>query len=115
MDAILEGRCAIALTKTAFIAHISNADLGYTYNHIERKEDFSVITDSCEFNVHHMGGGIEYFVEQFYLNGELGFGQIEDKFKVTTLWLNSTQTEDSDVTIYHALAGYMPFLTCCSL
>jgi len=89
------------LNEAAFLGHNSNAYLGYTYNYLESKP---ILTTKSEADLHTIYGGIEYFVEQFYLNGELGFGQSE--IKVTSPV--GSETNDSDVTTYRALAGYMP-------
>ena len=89
------------LNEAAFLGHNSNAYLSYTYNYLESKP---ILATKFEADLHTIYGGIEYFVEQFYLNGELGFGQSE--IKVTSpVW---SETNDSDVTTYRALAGYMP-------
>ena len=89
------------LNEAAFLGHNSNAYLGYTYNYLESK---TILATKSEADLHTIYGGIEYFIEQFYLNGELGFGQSE--IKVTSPLGNVTH--DSDVTTYRALVGYMP-------
>ncbi|OTG69484.1 putative porin [Acinetobacter sp. ANC 4470] len=97
------------LNEAAFLGHNSNAYAQYSYNYLESKE-LEVLDGrfSGELNAHHLTGGVEYFVEQFYLNGEIGFGQVEDKLKLTTPLGSESYSENSDVMTYRALVGYMP-------
>ena len=89
------------LNEAAFLGHNSNAYLGYSYNYLESK---TILATKSEADLYTIYGGIEYFVEQFYLNGELGFGQSEIKV-ISPL---GNITNESDVTNYRALVGYMP-------
>ena len=97
------------LNEAAFLGHNSNVYAQYSYNYWESKES-EILGQrfSAELNTHHLAGGVEYFVEQFYLNGEIGFGQVEDKLKLETPLGSESYSEDSDVTTYRALVGYMP-------
>ena len=96
------------LNETAFLGHNSNAYVGYTYNYVENTANNMAASLSEEISAHHLGGGIEYFVEQFYLNGEIGFGQLEDKYQLVTPLGRESYSKDSDLTTYRVLVGYMP-------
>ena len=90
------------LNEAAFLGHNSNAYLGYSYNTMESNEVFGF---KAESDIHHLTAGIEYFVDQFYLNGEIGFGQQNAK---ATEYGQTLYDDDYDVTTYRALVGYLP-------
>ena len=90
------------LNEAAFLGHNSNAYLGYSYKILETNEIFG---SKLESDTHHLNASIEYFVEQFYLNGEIGFGQSNIK---ATEFGQTIDDEDEDVTTYRALVGYLP-------
>lgn len=90
------------LNEAAFLGNNSNAYLGYSYNTWETNE---ILDSKLESDTHHITAGIEYFVEQFYLNGEIGFGQYNVK---ATEFGQTLYDDDYDVTTYRALVGYLP-------
>ena len=90
------------LNEAAFLGHNSNAYLGYSYNTMKSNEVFGF---KAESDIHHLTAGIEYFVDQFYLNGEIGFGQQNAK---ATEYGQTLYDDDYDVTTYRALVGYLP-------
>ncbi len=93
------------LNEAAFLGHNSNVYGKYSYNYTDSNtyyvagEKFSAETD-----IHSIAAGIEYYYEQFYLSGEIGFAQ--NNVEVTAA--GDSSDEDYDVTTYHALVGFMP-------
>lgn len=83
------------LNEAAFLGHNSNVYLGYGYDFTKFNP---VLGQSSKFETNLLSAGIEYFVEQFYVNAELGYGQ--DSVKPVN--------KDYDLFTYRALAGYMP-------
>jgi len=73
------------LNEAAFLGHNSNVYADYNYNYADRK-DISIPagTVSRDVTSHHFSGGIEYYVEKFYLNAGFGFGQLEIEDKLAT-------------------------------
>ncbi len=98
------------LNEAAFLGHNSNASLSYTYNYWDSKTLSDGLGNSIsqESKAHHIGAGIEYFVEQFYLNGQVGFGQAKDETKIQSVLGSAKYKDDYDATTYRALVGYMP-------
>lgn len=98
------------LNEAAFLGHNSNASLSYSYNYWDSKTVLDDLRNnvSQESKAHHIGAGIEYFVEQFYLNGQVGFGQAKDETKIQSVLGSAKYKEDYDATTYRALVGYMP-------
>ncbi|TCB35241.1 putative porin [Acinetobacter sp. ANC 4910] len=98
------------LNEAAFLGHNSNASLSYTYNYWDSKtlSDGLGNNVSLESKAHHIGAGIEYFVEQFYLNGQVGFGQAKDETNIQSVLGSAKYKDDYDATTYRALVGYMP-------
>lgn len=93
------------LNEAAFLGHNSNVYGKYTYNYIDSNTYY--IADeqySAETDIHSITAGVEYFYEQFYVNGEIGFGQN----KIETTIANESFKDDYDVTTYRALVGFMP-------
>lgn len=97
------------LNEAAFLGHNSNVYADYSYNYAESK-DISIPagTASRDITSHHFNGGIEYYVEKFYLNAGLGFGQLEVEDKLATPIGTLSNTEKEDLYAYRAVAGYMP-------
>lgn len=93
------------LNEAAFLGHNSNAYGKYTYNYLNSEPfyDFDG-KNTTEVDVHQIAGGLEYFYEQFYVNGEIGFGQSKTE---VTVGGNKFKSDD-DVTTYRALVGFMP-------
>lgn len=101
------------LNEAAFLGHNSNAYAEYTYNYMESKDyitdfgnGYGIAKDERE--THHIVGGIEYFYQQFYANGEIGFGRLKDKTEYRVGGAKSTYKDDYDVTTYRALIGFTP-------
>lgn len=93
------------LNEAAFLGHNSNVYGKYTYNYVDSNTYY--IADeqySAETDIHSITAGVEYFYEQFYVNGEIGFGQN----KIETTIANESFKDDYDVTTYRALVGFMP-------
>lgn len=90
------------LNEAAFLGHNSNASLAYTYGYWESKNIAGAEQNNKSNNI---SAGIEYFYEQFYFEGVLGFTRKNAEGK-----LNGFQVfdEDYDSTNYRALAGFMP-------
>lgn len=63
---------------------------------------------SRDVTSHHFNTGLEYYLEKFYLNAELGFGQleVEDRLAMPIGTLSNTAKED--IYTYRAVADYMP-------
>ena len=97
------------LNEAAFLGHNSNVYADYNYNYADRK-DISIPagTVSRDVTSHHFSGGIEYYVEKFYLNAGFGFGQLEIEDKLATPIGTLSNTETEDTYTYRAVAGYMP-------
>lgn len=103
------------LNEAAFLGHNSNVYAKYSYNYWESEnylaEEFitGTIGDAKdEQKNHNLGVGVEYFVEQFYLAGEVGYGNYEYKEKFNAPGLSFTNKYEDDVTTYRALVGFMP-------
>ena len=98
------------LNEAAFLGHDSNVSLSYNYNYWDSKtlSDDLGNNVSQESKAHHIGVGIEYFVEQFYLNGQVGFRQAKDETKIQSVLGSAKYKDDYDATTYRALVGYMP-------
>lgn len=93
------------LNEAAFLGHNSNVYAKYTYNYWDSKTYNDGIDNfSSELDAHHFAGGLEYFYQQFYLNGEIGFGRFKSETKIS----GDTYKFDYDATTYKALVGYMP-------
>lgn len=93
------------LNEAAFLGHNSNVYGTYSYNYLKSDNYFDgsdIAKD--EFSTHHIAGGLEYFYEQFYVNGEIGFGQA----KYETTINGDKYKDDYDVTTYRALVGFLP-------
>lgn len=96
--------------EAAFLDHNSNAYLSYDNDYWDSKTVMDDLGNSAaqEIRGHHIAAGMEYFVEQFYLNGQVGFGQLQNEIKIQSALGNNKHKEDYDVTTYRALVGYMP-------
>lgn len=60
------------LNEAAFLGHNSNVYLGYGYDFTKFNP---VLGQSTKYETNLLSAGIEYFVDQFYVNAELGYGQ----------------------------------------
>ncbi|QDK99414.1 putative porin [Acinetobacter tandoii] len=100
----------VPLNEAAFLGHHNNASLSYRYNYWDSKtwSDGLGNNISYESNANHIGAGIEYFVNQIYLNGQVGFGQAEDESTIQSVLGSRKYKEDYDATTYRALIGYFP-------
>lgn len=104
------------LNEAAFLGHNSNVYARYNYDYLDTKtidvsNFFNVLTPvagKAEFDTHTISAGIEYYYEQFYLNGELGFAQDKVDVSVTALGISASESSDDDTTHYRALAGFLP-------
>lgn len=63
---------------------------------------------SRDVTSHHFNTGLEYYLEKFYLNAELGFGQLEVEDRLAMPIGTLSNTAQEDVSTYRAMAGYMP-------
>lgn len=83
------------LNEAAFLGHNSNVYLGYAYDFTKLN---TILGQTPKDETNLFKAGIEYFVDQFYVNAELGYGQESVK----------PPKKDYDIFTYRALAGYMP-------
>lgn len=63
---------------------------------------------SRDVTSHHFNAGLEYYLEKFYLNAKLGFGQLEVEDRLAMPIGTLSNTAQEDVSTYRAMAGYMP-------
>ncbi len=99
--------------EAAFLGHNSNVYAKYTYNYMESKDHMEDIgngytTAKDEREIHHIVGGLEYYYEQFYVNGEIGFGRLKDQTEYRVANTKATLKNDYDVTTYRAMVGFTP-------
>lgn len=111
--------------EAAFLGHSSNVYARYSYTDLQSKTyyegqyidtDDAVydVYDKFETEVHSSGLGIEYFFEQFYLSGEVGFDQykLNDQYHLVSVDTDDVYTYNdkysSDATTYKAYVGYLP-------
>ncbi|UIJ75603.1 porin [Acinetobacter sp. SH20PTE14] len=100
------------LNEAAFLGHNSNIYAKYSYQYLDTKtvdvsDYFPVsgpLAGKAEYDSHHISLGAEYFFEQFYFNGELGYKEEKAEVKVAGI----SASEDYDSTTYRALVGYLP-------
>ena len=95
--------------EATFLGHNSNVYADYSYNYVE-SQDISIQagTASRDVTSHHFNAGLEYYLEKFYLNAELGFGQLEVEDRLAMPIGTLSNTAQEDIYTYRAVAGYMP-------
>lgn len=116
----------VPLQEAAFFGHSSNVYVRYAYNNLETKnsyiDDFyDPETDdnyseygSFETESHSTGLGIEYFLNSFYLSGEIGLDQYKSKYNYSAVSQTTdevysySEKYDDDQTTYKAYLGYLP-------
>ncbi|EOR02580.1 hypothetical protein I593_03854 [Acinetobacter tandoii DSM 14970 = CIP 107469] len=98
------------LNEAAFLGHNSNAYLSYDYDYWDSKTVMDDLGNSAAQKIrgHHIVVGMEYSVEQFYLNSQVDFGQAKDETKIQSVLGSAKYKDDYDATTYRALVGYMP-------
>ncbi|MCU4494290.1 hypothetical protein KTI63_17710 [Acinetobacter guillouiae] len=107
------------LNEAAFLGRNSNVYGGYAYRTIESQDylTYDPLSTSTfyelarakdEKDLHYFTGGLEYFHEQFYLNGEIGLGIVKIKSNINSNYGSVRYKNDYNVTTYRALVGYMP-------
>ncbi len=114
------------LNEAAFLGHNSNVYVRYSYNDLKTNEfyygdyyDSTTADTYSEYEkykaeTHSTGLGIEYFLEKFYLSGEVGFDQykLKDQYKYISTTGNTSYTYSdkytNDETTYKAYVGYLP-------
>ncbi len=105
--------------EVAFLNHNSNAYATYNYHSIKSQDYLTydpLATDNFyqlarakdKQDVHYFTGGLEFFHEQFYLNGEMGLAAVKIKSDLDSNYGSINYKNDYNVTTYRALVGYMP-------
>ena len=102
------------LNEGAFLTHASNVYGTYNYNRLE-SETYSVIddintlgTEKDKQELHTFAVGVEYFYEQFYLNGQIGMSHQKYQENYKFPYGSDSYKDEYDRTNYRALVGYMP-------
>ena len=102
------------LNEAAFLGHNSNVYASYGYNIVKSNEyaaslDNTILgTAKDEDQYHTLNVGVEYFVEQFYLNGSIGYQKWEGESEFKAPGISLRADDDADRTTYKALVGYLP-------
>lgn len=99
--------------ESAFLGHNSNIYAKYSYEYIDTEQSIDLPNSAKasiegQSNTHRFDAGIEYFLNQIYLNGEIGLGQLKNKISVRSNTINTAEKSDYDVTAYRVMAGFMP-------
>lgn len=93
------------LNEAAFLSHSSNVYGKYTYNYVDTDTFYDEDgKNSAKVDIHNFNAGIEYFYEQFYVNGELGYNKTKTKITIDS----NKYKNDYNATTYRALVGFMP-------
>lgn len=101
------------LNEAAFLGNVSNLYGTYRYNFLESENYIDMFgahnaIAKSERDIHSVVGGLEYFYQQFYVNGEIGYSQLQDQTIAHVNGGKEKYTHDVDVTTYRALVGFMP-------
>ena len=101
------------LNEAAFLGHNSNVYAKYSYQYWNSEDyydeyDIGVGIAKDETDTHKISAGVEYYLDQIYLNGEIGFGRQKDKYQVQFDDFTYNEKNDYDVTLYRAMVGFMP-------
>jgi len=102
------------LNEAAFLSHASNVYGQYAYNRIESKNFLihdgigNFGTEKDKLDQHTFALGLEYFYEQFYVNGEIGIGHQKYQEKYKFPYGSGSDKSEYDRTNYRALIGFLP-------
>lgn len=102
------------LNEAAFLGNNSNVYAGYSYNIVKSNTYAAILDDTIsgtakdEDQYHSLNVGVEYFVEQFYLNGSIGYDKWEGESEFKAPGITLRDKNDADRTTYKALVGYLP-------
>lgn len=95
----------LAISSTSF-AYNAQIEAGFT--NFEHDNNFIDSNGQADVTSHHFNAGLEYYLEKFYLNAELGFSQLEVEDRLAMPIGTLSNTAQEDVSTYRAVAGYMP-------
>ncbi|WP_180108853.1 MULTISPECIES: putative porin [unclassified Acinetobacter] len=103
------------LNEAAFLGHNSNVYAQYAFNRKESVDYIAFDESISEFgsgkdeqDTHSISAGIEYYYQQFYVNGEIGTSRVKYKENYKFPSWSGSDKDDYDVTTYRALVGFLP-------